>query len=543
MRHWRKITFIIFLFLVGCSANIYEYEPEEESAEWELNLTLENLSIQGNHYVLPGMFFTDNVVTAVSGAGAYPRLYELADGTVLLGFDRGRSNNTTAVMVTSSTDMVHWTDPVIVAAYDDLYAANLTFIQLENGDILGFHRANDDLANEPRRDGYYSSIRASISRDNGQTWEFHSIVVEEVGRGGVYEPHPILIDGQVAVFYANDSFNVVNRHEEQNVEFRLWDGENWSETFIASNGIDTRSRDGMAVLDRTIDGGYVMVIEATNVARHPFVVQMTTSPNGLDWPNPMHNIFIPRQPGRRAAAPYVVTLLDGRFAVSFQTDAGRPVTGDSRAHMKVMFSLDTQGYEWTEPFIPFLVPDNGMAVWTSLFLWRNSLFAAAGTNHPHGGGILLREASVVPYTATGQNVINNGMFMFGHAENWYFTMNDHDFHHEFPRMSEGNRHGNRYITLTNNTGSDISINQQIPGVAAGEYTFSIRAFGGTDVAVSITQGSERVAFTFNTPPGTDFYTITVPNITLVDGIAHLSIAMLGSTGETLSLDDVELIKN
>jgi len=550
--------FFTIVMLSGCSfrgqsdsytneqSDSYEYaiewgEVPVEDQEFELAISIQNLSIHDNPDIIPGVYFTDNVITAFAGGGAYPRLYELADGTVLLGFDMGRAGSTTAVMVTTSKDMVNWTTPVLVAGYNDLYAANVTFIQLENGDILAFHRANQSLANEPRQPHYYSSIRASISRDGANSWEPHSIVVEEVGIGGVYEPHPIWINGQVAVFYANDSRNVVNRHEEQNIEFRLWDGESWSETFIASNGIETQSRDGMAVLDRTLDGGYVMVIEATNVPGHPFVVQMTKSPDGMDWSMPMRNIFVPQLRGARAAAPYVVTLPDGRFAVSFQTDAGRPEAGDRRAHMNVMFSLDTKGEVWTDPFVPFLVPDDGVAVWTSLFLRGDRLYTAAGSNHPHGG-IFLREALLTPHTPVGQNVISNGMFIHGNTSNWYFHMNDLYFYYEFPPIRMLNRHGNRYISFTNNTNSDIQLNQQIPGVARGEYSFSIRAFGGAHVAIVITQGSEKIEFSFNTRED-DFAKIEVSGINLQDGVAHISIAMVGGTGRYLSLDDIALVKN
>ena len=46
-------------------------------------------------------------------------------------------------------------------------------------------------------------ILCSVSRDNGHTWAYHSEVIRVKQPGGVWEPHFIMIDGKVAVFYSN----------------------------------------------------------------------------------------------------------------------------------------------------------------------------------------------------------------------------------------------------------------------------------------------------------------------------------------------------
>jgi len=335
------------------------------------------------------------------GGAAYPRLYELVGGTILLGFDHFRQGERNSIMVITSQDMQTWSEPVLIAQYDNLDVANVAFAQLPNGDILAAYRANDDVANEPRRANYYSSIRASVSRDNGESWQHHSIIVEETGMGGVYEPHFGFLERNgekvLAVFYANDSWNVVNQNSQQNIEFRFLEDEaaaTWSETFIASNGIQTQSRDGMPVWDRLPGGGYVMVIEATNEPGFPFVVQLTTSADGWDWSTPMRNIFVPQQQGKKAGAPYVVPLPDGRLAVSFQTDDGRQQTGDHNSRMNVIFSVDETWETWTEPIVPFNVPEGTSANWGSVFLWDGALYAASGTVIGGRQGIWLRRILV-----------------------------------------------------------------------------------------------------------------------------------------------------
>ena len=509
--------------------------------ETDFLVSASNLQIHGNPDILPGVYFVDEpfmAFTPVRGGAAYNRLYELANGKVIMGFDTNRGGGRTVVMAVTSDDMINWSAPALVGGYDHLDVANLTFLQLENGDIIGAYRANDDLGNEPRRDGYYSSIRAAISKDGGTTWEEHSIIAEEVGIGGVYEPHLGWLDGKMAVFYANDSRNAVNQHMEQNIEFKIWDGEAWGEKMIASDGIQTASRDGMPVWDKTLDGSYVMVIEATNVPGHPFVIQMTSSNDGLDWSLPMWNIYVPNQRDKKAGAPYIVTLPDGRYAVSFQTDDDKERTGDAASYMKVMFSLDDKGHTWTEAFVPFLIPEEGSANWNSLFLRGDRLYAATGTAYP-SPGIYLREAVLYPYNVPGKNLVNNGMFMFGNTQNWFFEMRGARYHFEFPAKRMENRAGNRFLTMTNNTDDDIALNQQIPGVPEGEYVFVIKAMGGARVSVRITQGSETVEFSFNTPEDV-FMEFTQTGIMLQDGIATLSIVMVGGTGRDLSVDDIYL---
>jgi hypothetical protein len=319
------------------------------------------------------------------------------------------------------------------------------------------------------------------------------------------------------------------------------EGDGWSEKHIASDGTQTRSRDGMPVWDKAADGSYVLAAEATNEAGYPFVIQMKSSPDGLDWSNAFRNVYVPYQKGKKAGAPYVLTLPDGRYALAFQTDDDANRTGDAASYMKVMFSTDTTGEAWTEPFVPFLMPDTACANWNSLFLKNDTLYAATSTNYPRAG-LYLRSAKLTPQTGSGQNVVNNGLFIFKNTQNWRFTMNGRVFHNEFPAKQFETDKGNHYIVLTNNTENVIELSQYIQGVAAGGYTFSVKASGICgEAAVRITQGSQTVTFGF-TPTEEGQQIFTQAGIVLADGPAELTIEMPGGSGGKLTLDDIALVK-
>ena len=112
-----------------------------------------------------------------------------------------------------------------------------------------------------------------------------------------------------------------------------WDSESESfgESTIAQNGIDHGSRDGMSVITKLSDGNYAMVIESTAVGAElagnaTFVIKMSFSQDGIIWTEPV-TVAQPENLGQKAtsgenavcASPYVVTLPDGRLAISYQT--------------------------------------------------------------------------------------------------------------------------------------------------------------------------------------------------------------------------------
>lgn len=327
------------------------------------------------------LLWDQDAFTIFDRGGAYPRMYQLQDGTLLCGFDASLGAPNARIAIVRSEDGGRtWSDPVIGAEKAGFDCANANFIQLPGGEILLAYRAIKGGENIDAK------ILCSVSHDNGHTWEFHSTIVEEYGKGGVWEPHFIMIGGKVAVFYANDSHRAMKGTGYQNIEFKLLEADGWGETRIASDGNQTRSRDGMPVVDRLSDGRYVMVVEANAFPDYVFVVQIKFSPDGLDWSEPLRTICTPsrRGAGKKAGAPYIVVMPGDVLAVSFQTDEDATGCGDGVSTMKVITSSDL-GKTWSEPFTPFPVPDGKCAIWNGMYWANDQLYALTSANHPRGG--------------------------------------------------------------------------------------------------------------------------------------------------------------
>ena len=185
---------------------------------------------------------------------------------------------------------------------------------------------------------YTSALYVSKSTDDGLTWSRHSVIdtattpaQSSSDCGGIYEPYFMELDGKLVVYFASDRIGKsVQSMAAQNIEMMTYDKTSgtWGDLRVALNGTEHKSRDGMAVIDKFSDGsGYAMVIEATNVSGPPpllfsFTPLQTVTIGHSDI------IFIsPRKKGKKAGAPYIKTLPDGRMAVSFQTDNDATATG------------------------------------------------------------------------------------------------------------------------------------------------------------------------------------------------------------------------
>lgn len=386
---------VMALIFTGCGEKGTGREQEkQQSSPTPEAAPEESLTKEGNETAMSSAIeWAEDEIIAYkpkSGGVWYPRMYELKKGQILCGFDTNEDGGRAVIkLVTSEDGGLTWSTTAVQATdYPEYDCANANFLELENGDIWVAYRANI-----MKEDSYYSSIRVNVSRDGGKTWAPHSTVAEEQGEGGVYEPQFGYIGDSIAVFYANDSLNAVRNNRQQNIEFKLWEGDKWGETRLASDGTKTFSRDGMPVWCRLEDGSYGLVIESTSLSpSYPFIIQMKTSPDGLDWSSDLKNIYVPGQFQKKAGAPYIVKLKDGRVAVSFQTDEDATQTGDEYSRMKVMISTDAAATEFLPCSVPFDTPDGYCSNWNSLLSYGDGeyLIAATSTNYPYGCVLLKR---------------------------------------------------------------------------------------------------------------------------------------------------------
>lgn len=312
-----------------------------------------------------------------ANGGAYPRMGQLSDGTLLAVYRYGAYiylRRSTNAGLSWSADAVKVTPSFYAdktdAACEGFDVTNPEIIVLPDDTILVSFRVNKDCGSV-----YYASIRVYESTDKGKSFHFHSTVIENTSvSGGLWEPYFCMIDDdgnpatpdRLAVYYCNDmtgksikpqdfvaseglvakgmfisgvypGFATVSSSSYQNVMVQLWDEDSgkWEAPKVASDGKRHNSRDGMMTVTRLSDGSYAMTIESSRYRTgaekspdglaHRMVVRMLFSDNGLDWTDPV-DIYIPTgmspdgNYASYAGAPYVVLLPDGRVAVSFHSN-------------------------------------------------------------------------------------------------------------------------------------------------------------------------------------------------------------------------------
>lgn len=381
--------------------------------------------------VVNNLYYEPENFVQVSGVGGYPRLYILADGTWLCGFDTGR------IQVARSEDEGKtWSAPVVASVHDDYACANVAFYQFPNGDILCAYRA---LPGGNSTDPYGRYIQCTISKDNGKTWSFHSTIesnyqtgadlgytkaqvesaVKSEGRVGFFEPHFGIINGELTVMYADDfTTMLVNprgsvwaNYETQYIVSRSWNEttQKWNARKIVLDGTKQKqvgaiydfSRDGMPVFDKLSDGTYVLVVEGTyrrTAARgnNPFIILLSYSKDGINWSTPVE-VYVPKGPGTKASAPYVCVTSDDRLVISFQTDedsyAGGRGTGDGVSMMKTIISDGTPVDKLTkenfsESVNVFGLRPGDLSSWNGMYMHEDTLYCVSGvkgSNEQLGG--------------------------------------------------------------------------------------------------------------------------------------------------------------
>lgn len=250
-----------------------------------------------------------------------------------------------------------------------LEVQNPNFIEMEDGTLLYTYRYNtytsepnstNDSTDDPDKikawDTYYTSIRYQLSTDGGQNWSDPVIIIEqeyddptcEEGQAGYWEPEPVYINGELYIYWC-DTVTGKPDFSYQHIRGAKWNGTGFDASFIAVDGKINQSREGMCVVTELADGSYAMVFESTdtdsNTATHnncgdwfctscdndglTFVIKISRSKDGVNWTKPVTvakpeklvSEDIADKDGALAvcASPYIITLPDGRLAISYQT--------------------------------------------------------------------------------------------------------------------------------------------------------------------------------------------------------------------------------
>ncbi|KAJ7849952.1 glycoside hydrolase family 93 protein [Mycena olivaceomarginata] len=285
----------------------------------------------------------DSAVYLVDGgAGTYPRLAHLADGSVL-GTVTTTSGGKPRLDVRAILD-------------------NTFLQQLANGDIVAAFRNHD-------KNGNTYTIYRSISHDNGKTWAFLSQVETRTAtatNNGLWEPWlRIAKSGALQVYYAAE-----NNVNDQDILLRSStnNGLTWSAATTVAGKPTTTGRDGMpSCADYTTSAGaarLICIFETTEGTAPRFTVKSVVSSNDGGSFSGRAQVYVPTGSVTNAGAPFVVQTTAGTLVAGFHTDEDTSAkTWPNGASYKILTSLSTDPPVWGQKTTVLPV----QSLWGSLF--------------------------------------------------------------------------------------------------------------------------------------------------------------------------------
>lgn len=308
----------------------------------------------GTNGVINGYTFIDEKGNEVSYVAknlnaAYGRIVKLSDGRYLVSCNTGYSivSNLSdikeATIKTYKGDVIDYVrdssgNEVINAdgSKTSMSIENSEPFEFASGKIAVFYRAIS---------GFYSSIRARISSDNGETFGNPIILLENIASdatnpGGMYEPFPVLdSNGNIELFIScdissstNGNSKLVTTNGKQNIVRLPLTISN--DTFTPGTpeviiaGDTTNPRPGMTSVVKLNDGNYAMVMErsyANSNKKYGFTICLSYSKDLKSWTAPKE-IIVPETTNTivtdsySCQAPYIGILEDGRIAISYMSN-------------------------------------------------------------------------------------------------------------------------------------------------------------------------------------------------------------------------------
>lgn len=491
---------------------------------------------------------TATVFTPADGGVWYPRLLKLSNNDILASFDTNVGGGKTRIMISRSTDGGHSWSPAAQAAADPSGdVGNGQMLQLPNGDIWLSYRLVVQSGST-----YTTSLRTSKSTDGGNTWSV--LANGQIGSTtansfkGLWEPHLQLLGNTIAVYYADDGPVAAGTTGLQKLIMKTWTGNGWSAETVVSDGVAAGSRDGMPVITQMADGRYILVFEATDVAGHPFVIKYKISSDGYNWNVPRQTMYVPSKPGKKAGAPFIVKLGDGRLLASFQTDNDSTNTGDAYSSMYTMISSD-HGATWQYRSNIFPVSDSTSSNWNALLpVDSTHVLAATSSDYP-SSGVYVRFGHAV--TPSNTNLLTNWSFETANASGWTTYSDDYPARIKVHGTNDGvgvpAAHGNHFIGLTGTSGPATAyIGQTISGLDTGSYTLRayMRSSGGQSSCVIEAKDYGGAMRQESCPVTTAWTPITLPNLTVTNGQATIGFFVSNTNAnQWADIDRVEFLRN
>lgn len=352
-------------------------------------------------------------VTPAFKGGGYPR-FESLDENTLLYFNNGyvykSMDNAESWTRKPITENAAFTSVSSTGKTHGLWLENWQGFVMQDGTVMVSYRAR---TKEYTSGEFYTSIRVMTSTDGAETFGNEVVIAENTTNSfhGYWEPFMIQPDGDTLLLFYSDDLNVKRVGPQQNIVYHEYDISKsiWSEPYVAVNGVERNSRDGMPVITKLKDGGYAMVIETQDYhnrfyngtfGKSVFVISISLSSDGRTWTEPVP-VVAPTdiKGGDRCAAPYITTLADGRVVISYMTEDGFHGTrvGDEVLNCVYGAVVSTEAVTADTEFSPtkggaadgfehmpdiFEDPFNGYMIWNTVYFDGEYIYFAgsAGTN-------------------------------------------------------------------------------------------------------------------------------------------------------------------
>lgn len=321
----------------------------------------------------------------VEDGASYARMIRLDDGRLLLAYGRaGR------LYVRHSADNGRtWTSRRLAAeaAPSGVSAHNAELVQLDDGTVLLPYNVRAGGSPDHRY-----ALKLNASTDGGETWTSRATVFEAgvTGNRGVWEPIILSLSSGDFQLYAANEYPYPDNEDQEITMWRSSDqGQTWSDGMTIS--YRPGHRDGMPVPLLLRDGSIALAIEDNGLGG-PFKPAIVWTPSTEEaWSNaPIGGNHEQRWRALSGqaqlpteaygGAPYLAQFPTGEVLLSFQSTAGRTLTGDPVAHSTMAVGVgNSSARAFDRLSEPFNVPPGDRAVWNALFVKDSSTVTAITT--------------------------------------------------------------------------------------------------------------------------------------------------------------------